>query len=315
MFDTPTVLESPTGARLLLRAKAAEAPSRGIVLVFHGLAEHSARYAAFAGELAALGFHVLAHDHRGHGRTTASDTGPRRFSVRNGVEKVLADGEAVERHARAAHPGLPVVVFGHSMGALVAANFAARRSRDLAGVALWNGNLDRGVDVRLARVLFRLERAYRGSDVASGLFPALTFRAWARSVPGRRREADWLTHDAEQAARYEADPLCGWTPTVSLAEDLTRLTLAGASPPALARLTKALPLHLLGGGADPATKRGRAVERLAARLRKAGASDVTCLVVPGARHETLNEIEAYRRPAMASLTAWLDRIVPPVSAG
>ena len=72
-------------------------------------------------------------------------------------------------------------------------------------------------------------------------------------------------------------------------------------------------LEALGGGGDPATKGGAAVERLAARMRRAGLKDVTKLIVPGARHETLNEVEAYRRPAMDSLTAWLERIAPLVS--
>lgn len=313
MFDRPTVLESPTAATLLLRSQPAEGRARGIVLILHGLAEHSARYARLARELSALGFHVHAHDHRGHGGTRAPDAPPRRFAGKDGPEAVLRDCEAVEAFARAAHPGLPVVVLGHSMGALIAANLAARRGAALAGVALWNGNLDRGPDVFIARALFRLERAYRGSDVASALFPALTFRAWARSVPDRRRDADWLTHDEEIAAAYEADPLCGWNPTVSLAEDLTALTLEGAGRKALAALPKSLPLHLLGGGADPATKGGAAVERLAARMRRAGLMEVTSLIVPGARHETLNEIEPYRRPVMDSLTAWLERITPLVS--
>ena len=51
-----------------------------VVQINHGLAEHAARYARFADFLAARGFHVYAHDHRGHGATKAPDAPLGRFA-------------------------------------------------------------------------------------------------------------------------------------------------------------------------------------------------------------------------------------------
>ena len=60
------IVESPTGARLRLYSSLAKDPM-AIVQINHGLAEHAARYQAFAHALNEAGFHAYAHDHRGHG--------------------------------------------------------------------------------------------------------------------------------------------------------------------------------------------------------------------------------------------------------
>ncbi len=120
MSFSPFPLASPTGATLNVFHRAAEGRPRGVVQVNHGLAEHAARYARFAGALAARGFHVYAHDHRGHGATTAPDAPPGRFAGEDGAEKIVADVAAVLDRIGEAHPGLPVIVFGHSMGGRVA---------------------------------------------------------------------------------------------------------------------------------------------------------------------------------------------------
>ena len=76
-FDIETTHASPSGATLKLYVMQAKASPRGVIQVNHGLAEHASRYARFAEAMAARGFHVYAHDHRGHGATTAPDAPPR----------------------------------------------------------------------------------------------------------------------------------------------------------------------------------------------------------------------------------------------
>ena len=75
-FDDERTVASPTGASLHLYTRLADRPARAVVQINHGLAEHAARYARFADFLAERGFHTYAHDHRGHGFTTAPDAPP-----------------------------------------------------------------------------------------------------------------------------------------------------------------------------------------------------------------------------------------------
>jgi lysophospholipase len=303
------MLKTASGATLGVRHEQARGAPCGILLVSHGLAEHSARYADFAARMAAEGFHVYAHDHRGHGVTTAPDAPRGQFAPRGGIARVVADMRAVRALAVSRHPGLPVVLFGHSMGGLFALAFAQSHPADIDALAVWNSNLEPGLAGRAAQAVLAVERMLKGSDVPSGVLPRLTFGAWGKSIAGRRTAFDWLSHDPARVDAYIADPLCGFDVNVSMWIDIFAVTFAGASPAGLARLPKRLPIHLVGGGADPATDCGRATLAFAQRLKKSRLENVTTIVYRGMRHETLNETRALADPAIDAFAGWCRRVV------
>lgn len=304
MFSEMRALQSPTGATLALRHAGSRAGEKGIVLISHGLAEHGGRYGAFAEHLASSGFHVYAHDHRGHGATTAPDAPLGRFAARDGHDVALRDMLAVREAAAALHPGLPVIQFGHSMGGLLALAFAEAYPEKIDALACWNANHRPGLSGRAAQALLLVERMLKGSDVPSDLLPRLTFAAWGKAVPDRRTEFDWLSHDPKQVELYLADPLCGFDASVSLWLDLLRLAYSGADLARLARLPRSLPIHIAGGDEDPATDFGRATSWLARRMKKSGLAEVTAVVYRGLRHETLNERGDLRGKPLEDFVRW-----------
>jgi alpha-beta hydrolase superfamily lysophospholipase len=306
-FDERRVLASPTGAALNLLVRKAAEPACAIVQINHGLAEHASRYARFADRLAAHGFHVYAHDHRGHGGTTAPEAPPGMFARQNGVEKVIADVLAVHELIAKEHSGLPVIVFGHSMGGLIALNFVQRHGRRVARAAIWNANLSAGPAERMARLLLHWERFRLGSDLPSRLLPKLTFQAWGRQVPDRHTEFDWLSRDPAEVGAYIDDPLCGWDASVSMWRDIFDLIFTGADDRNFAGVRRDLPFHLVGGERDPATGGGKAVRNLDARLRRLGFSDVSTRIYPDMRHESLNEVN--RDVVMADFVEWLNEAI------
>jgi alpha-beta hydrolase superfamily lysophospholipase len=107
------------------------AQPRCIALIVHGYGEHAGRYEHVAQRLVDdLDAAVYAPDHRGHGRT-------------DGATGTVADGEAITSDvhdvadaARAEHPGLPVVLIGHSMGGLIATRYAQRFGAELAALVI-----------------------------------------------------------------------------------------------------------------------------------------------------------------------------------
>lgn len=296
-------IESPSGASLNLYSLEALERPRGIVMILHGMAEHAARYQRFAVALSEAGFHVAAHDHRGHGATTAPDAPLGSFARRDGMEAVLADALHVNRHVRDTHPGLPVILFGHSMGGIIATNFLLRHSGTLDGAVLWNFNVDGGPLTALLALLLKAERMFKGSDVPSLIANRLTFEDWNRKFAPNRTDFDWLSRDVAEVDRYVADPLCGFPCSVGLWLDVLTMIRAASSDRALPAIRKDMPLHLLGGASDPSSLNGKAMERLATRLRKAGGSDVTFRLVLQTRHETLNEIN--RDEETAGIIEWL----------
>lgn len=300
-FDPPTRISSPTGATLRLFRREAEGALRGVVQVNHGLAEHALRYERFADFLAGEGFATYAHDHRGHGGTRAPDA-PRGSFGRNGAAQVLADVAAVHERIADEQPGAPVIVFGHSMGGLIALNFAMRFPRKAAGVAIWNANFVAGPANLAARAVLAWERFRLGSDVPSRLLPRLTFQAWGAAVPGAQTAFDWLSRDEAEVAKYMRDPLCGWDASVGMWRDVFELARRGADDRGLAGVPRGMPFHLVGGGADPATEGGEAVTRLATRLRRNGFSNLRTTIYAETRHESLNELN--RDIIMRDFAAW-----------
>lgn len=314
MFCELRHLQSPTGARLAYHHEPSRSAPRGILLISHGLAEHARRYQAFAERMASEGFHVYANDHRGHGETTAPDAPIGRFATRDGYRAALMDMLTVLEMAAADHPRLPVILFGHSMGGLLALSFAETYPTKVDALAVWNANFNPGVAGRAAQGILLTERMLKGSDVPSELLSRLTFDTWARSVPNRRTEFDWLSHDPDEVDKYVADPLCGFAPSVSMWIDIFAMTFAAARAEQIARLPKTLPIHLVGGDEDLATNFGRAVEWLAARLKRSGLADVTSVIYRGLRHETLLEREDLRELPVAEFCSWCHRVTSTANA-
>lgn len=308
MFEASGMLENGA-ARIAWYHTPASEPARGILLISHGLAEHARRYAAFAAKMAATGFHVYAHDHRGHGATTAPDAPLGQFAAKDGRLRVLDDLFAMRTFAAGRHTNLPVLLLGHSMGGLIALNYAEAYPETIDALAVWNANFHGGIAGRAAQVILAAERMLKGSDVPSMLLPKLTFEAWGKRVDGHRTLSDWLSSDEREVAAYMADPLCGFDASVSMWIDVFGLIFSGTERERLARLAKDLPVHLVGGGQDPSTENGKAVLWLARKLETAGLRNITTRIHQNMRHETLNERD--RQSAIDDLIAWTLLAIPP----
>lgn len=106
------------------------AEARYVTLLVHGYGEHVGRYDWVAERLVRDGAVVYAVDHVGHGRSVGE-----RVLIED-FERVVDDVHTLDELARAQHPGLPVVLVGHSMGGLIGARYAQRYGDRLACVVL-----------------------------------------------------------------------------------------------------------------------------------------------------------------------------------
>lgn len=308
-FDKQARLASPTGADLNFYVKYARHDARAVIQINHGLAEHAVRYARFADFLGARGFHVYAHDHRGHGTTRAPGAPLGKFADVDGIDRVIADVGAIHDLIASEHAGLPVIIFGHSLGASIALNFVLRHSQRVHAAAIWNGNFSQGLLGQLALGILGWERMRLGSDVPSPLLPRLTFQAWGKAVPDHRTLFDWLSRDPAEVDKYVADPLCGWDASVSMWRDVVRMALDGGKDSNFANVRRELFVNLVGGDKDPASDYGKAIDRLGGRMRAMGFSNLNSKVYADTRHESLNEIN--RDEVMNDFAAWTDRVLKP----
>ncbi len=300
-----TMTSSPSGAEICIYHRAAQSAPKAVVHINHGMAEHAARYQRFADDLSAAGYHVVAHDHRGHGKTTAPNAPLGSFSNKNGLQKVLEDIYHVNQFAKNEYPDTPVVLFGHSMGTILAFNYFMTQPKSVDAVALWNSGFDTGIQLFIYQFALSIERMFKGSDSNSAIAHRLTFEDWNKKFAPNRTKSDWLSRDTMEVDKYEFDPLCGFPVTIGLWFDMIEAIKFGASDDNLAALPKSMPIHLIGGGDDPCTNKGKAVQNLESRLNKAQFKDVTCNILAGTRHESLNEIN--RDQTTADFIKWLDQ--------
>lgn len=298
-------IDSASGAQLHLYSRLPEGRVRAAVHINHGMAEHGARYGRFARALSGAGFAVFAHDHRGHGKTEAPDAPRGVFAAESGFDRVIEDVLAVNSHIRSRDRDTPVVVFGHSMGSIIALNFALRHPERVDGLACWNAGVETGAMARASRIILGAQRLLRGRNHPSALARKLTFDTWNKQFKPNRTDFDWLSRDKAEVDAYVADPACGFDVSVRLWLDLLDGVFYAGSDANLKRLHKGLAVHIQGGGADPCSNKGRDMEHLAKRMGKAGMKDVTSVILPETRHESLNEIN--RMDITAGFLGWLNK--------
>jgi len=243
----------------------------GVVLINHGLGEHSGRYAHLAEALVADGWAVYALDHAGHGFS-----GGRR--VDGGHANWIPDLDVLRLHAAARHPGLPLFLLGHSMGGHIALAYALEHPDALTGLVLSAPGLSK-------------------QAVPGPLVPVLL--ALGRIAPTLRLagidDAD-ISKDPEVVAAYRADPLT-WSgyPTLRLGA-----AMFARMDELLARSAElTLPVLLQHGGADRITT-AEVTRELA---RTIGSSDLTVEIYDGLWHEIYNEPE--RERPITDLREWL----------
>jgi alpha-beta hydrolase superfamily lysophospholipase len=302
MAASEFVFEASDGARLFARRWLPETPPRAIVQIAHGVAEHSLRYQDFALALNRAGVGAYAHDLRGHGRTAApEDLGF--FAAADGWRLCLDDLWTLNRRIAADHASAPIVLFGHSMGALLAQSFIADHGATLAGAILSGASGRPPAIASLARLVARFERWRLGPRGKSPLLMKMFFGAFNKPFRPARTEFDWLSRDPAEVDAYVADPLCGFDVTTQLLIDMLGGLPPLLAPATLARIPKALPIYVMNGARDPV---GADVKSLVDAYRGAGLAPVVRSYAD-ARHELLNETN--REEVKADLIAWIEGVL------
>jgi alpha-beta hydrolase superfamily lysophospholipase len=307
MQTSNRTLSTPEGVALFVHGWLPETAPKAAVQIAHGLAEHAGRYARLAQALTGAGYAVYAGDQRGHGRTVQSPDDLGYFAERDGWRRCLDDLWLVNRRIAADHPGLPLLLIGHSMGSFMAQHFISEHGDALAGVVLSGSDGKPGALAVAGRLIARLERLRLGPRGRSALIHSLAFGVFNRAFAPTRTEADWLSRDPAEVDKYIADPLCGFIAATQTWVEFLDALPELASPARLARVPKRLPIHLISGSTDPVSDGTKRLEKLLAAYRTAGLERVTHRFYEGARHELFNETN--RDEVTGDLLLWLDAVV------
>jgi acylglycerol lipase len=211
--------ESADGHRLFWRRHRPEEKARAVLLVVHGLAEHSGRYLHVLDHFANAGFDCWAHDYRGHGQSPGLRVHVRQF------DEFLTDLAAARRMVGEAQPDLPFFLVGHSQGGLIVLREALAHPRGLAGIVVSSPFLGMHPDAAPPAALHMV------ANIVSTFAPKLMFSKVA--------EPSALSRDPKVPEAYIADPLVSttvsarWFTSVMAAHADTRARASTLSIPAL----------------------------------------------------------------------------------
>lgn len=277
---------------------------KAVVHIAHGMAEHAGRYERLAEILTENGFVVFANDYRGHGKTaSATDIG--HFADQDGWQRILKDIEELERLERNEFFGHRIILFGHSLGSLVAQHLATRDVFDAVAMSGANGLVSPLVHV--GKLIAKTERWRLGKRGKSELINSLTFDAFNKPFRPNRTSFDWLSRDEAEVDKYIADPMCGFLCSTQLWLDVLSAITEAAKPEFRTRVPKQLPIYLFSGSRDTANAEGRGSTALAEYYRSHGMEKVSYRIFPQARHETLNELN--REEVTEHLVDWMNAII------
>jgi acylglycerol lipase len=245
--------------------------AKAVLVIHHGLADHSDRYAAFAERATRAGYAVWSYDFRGHGRSG----GPR---VDFQLDDNLDDLDLFLARVRAAEGDRPIFLYGHSIGGLTVGLFAIERQPAVAGVVL----------------------AAPGIAFDTGPLAAAAVRFVARLAPGAKvleTPHAQFSKDPKVTAELDGDPL--------VLQGKGTARTARSSVDAIARVWAAperliAPLLVVHGTDDLLTAPSGSRELVA----RAGNPDRTLRLYAGLHHDVFHDPDG--ATVAADVLAWLD---------
>ena len=273
---TEEQIQGAGGIKLFMRSWQPAGRARAVMLIVPGFNSHSGYYGWVAEQLAAGGLAVYAVDLRGRGKSEGE-----RFYVEQ-FQDYVSDVIVMAQVAKSREPGMPVFLFGHSAGGVVACNYAIDHQAELAG-------------------LICESFAYQvpAPDFALTVLKGLSHIAPHAHVLKLKNED--FSRDPKAVAAMNADPLIA-------NESQPTLTVA-AMVRADERLKRdfpriKLPVLILHGTHDKATRPSGSQEF----HDQAGSTDKTLKFYDGYFHDPLADLG--KEAVMADIKGWLEARLP-----
>ena len=274
---------------------------RGIIQIVHGMSEYKERYIPFMEYMAERKYISVIHDHRGHGKSVRSkeDLG---YMYGGEADAMLQDIHTVNCLIKDHFPGIPLILFGHSMGSFLSRAYTAKYPDTIDGT-IWCGtsgaNPAAGLGIALARAIEKRSGDHHRSDFLN----SLAFGKYNKRTENET-QFDWLSKDKEEVKKYIDDDYCGFVFTANGFETLFSLLKQISGKDWYRAVPNDKPIFLIAGENDPVGEYGKGVNDVFMTLKKTGHSSVEMKLYPGDRHELLNEID--RDAVTKDITDWLN---------
>ncbi len=250
-----------------------------MILVVHGLFEHSGRYTRFASHFVPQGYAVCTYDHRGHGKSAGLHGYVNRF------EDFVDDLDVYFQQVKQRFPGRPVFLFAHSIGGTVSLAYVSGHAADFTGLLLSAAVARPGASVTRASIII--------ARVLSALVPRMGVAPIDDST---------LSRDDQVVAAYNNDPLVyRGKIRARLGAELINF-MERVLPEKIKNIT--LPVLIMHGSEDRLSN----IQGSRMIYETVASPDKTLKIYRGFYHEILNEPE--RNQALHDIGVWLTVHLP-----
>ncbi|MBQ3401476.1 MAG: lysophospholipase [Lachnospiraceae bacterium] len=278
-----------------------EGEPKAVVQITHGMAEHKERYMWLAERLTEAGYAVYFMDLLGHGESVASEDDLGYFGD-DGVNSLLKDMRELNEIGHSELPGLPYVMFGHSMGSFLTRAYTAKYPSTF-DAAVYCGTSGPNGAAKIGLMMAKSAEKKDPHDRPAKL-NNMAFGSYNKRTENRT-PVDWLSRETGNVDAYVEDPLCGFCFTSNGFVTLMTVLISVSGSDWAAKVPN-VPIYLIAGGEDPVGQYGKGVEKVRKMLEKTGHTKVAMKLYPGDRHEIFNEVD--KEQVTADLIAWLGQL-------
>ncbi|MCK5808195.1 alpha/beta fold hydrolase [bacterium] len=297
-----------TGAenkQLILHKWAVKTPS-AILYLLHGMNDHSMRFSEMAHFFTAANITVYAADHRGHG-LSASDEERGHIADKNGWRLLLDDLHILLKKIEDENRGVPIFLFGHSMGSFIARNIIEEKGERYVGVIL--SGVAHFSLVELQGYLTAVKPALKllGPKYRSNFVFSIGLKGLNRKEKDKKSQYDWLSSDRSVGERFAADPLNPKSNSLQFVIDLLKLIERMQDIELVRKIPKDLPMLIFSGDKDPVGKYGESLIHIEKLYKKAGLLSVKAELLRDMRHEPQHELS--KEQWFYELLQWIRSVI------
>ncbi len=260
---------------------------KAILQILHGMCEFKERYEDFMRFFAEHGYLVVCHDHRGHGDSVKEEKDRGYFYEKSG-KAVVEDAARITRYMQEKYPNLPVYLFGHSMGSMIARCYLQKYDT-LVDKAIICGSPSRNPLVGAAILLSKTVQLFRGERYKSKML------AYLSTGKGNERfkeegPSNWLSRNRENIEKFITHPkgkvhfsANGYENLFKLMRDTYRKKNYQVENPNL-------PIFFVSGSDDAVLVNEKKWRASVEDMKRVGYKNVTSKLYPKLRHEIFNDI-------------------------
>ena len=279
---------------------------RGVIQLVHGMIDHVGRYRHVAEFFVSNGYAFAGNDHIGHGKTAPTPTDYGYFAEKDGVLFVLRDIHTMNKYLRAEFPGVPLILFGHSMGSFLSRLYVERHPHSISGHII-HGTGGPNPLLPVGKALVGWKILVRGRKYRSRTLANLAHMGYNTKFDKKEGKTAWLTRDTVMVSDRGDDEMTSFLFTVGGYSDLFKMLGDSNSKKWFAEYPKELPTIIMSGKADPVGNFGKGPDYVYKQLMVSGVKDLSIKMYDGARHELFNETN--REEVFSDILEWCEGVL------